>query len=279
MTRLVALLGDPVAHSLSPAIQNAAFEEAGVDGIYLPLRVSTRDFGGLLRGIARAGGAGNVTLPHKELAHEVVDVRTPEAAATGAVNTFWLEDGLVHGDNTDVEGFRVALREILPDGIEGGHVLLLGAGGAARAVLLALEAEGAARVQIRNRTPSRAVDLVRTFGSAGTVVEAIEADAAPSDSTALVVNATRLGLHPGDPLPADPGELPRDAVGLDLVYGPAETPWVRALRSGGHRAADGGTMLAGQGAAAFRRWWGLEPPLHVFRDALDRLRVRDRGKR
>jgi shikimate dehydrogenase len=272
VTRLVALLGDPVGHSLSPAIQNAAFRAAGVDGVYLPLRTTAQDLDGLLLGIARAGGAGNVTLPHKERAHDRVERLTPAADRTGAVNTFWLAEGKVQGDNTDVEGFRLALRELLPGGIHGGHVLVLGAGGAARAVLAGLEAEGADRVEIRNRTPARAVELASRFGSGPMAVEVAEGPSVDASGPVLVVNATRLGLEADDPLPLDPREVPSGAAILDLVYGPDETRWVRELRASGHRAVDGSTMLIGQGAAAFRRWWGIEPPMEVFRRTLEGLR-------
>jgi shikimate dehydrogenase len=277
MTRLVALLGDPVGHSLSPAMQGAAFRAAGVDGVYLPLRTAERDLAGLLLGIARAGGAGNVTLPHKERAHDLVERRTAEADRTGAVNTFWFADGEVHGDNTDVEGFRLALRDLLPGGVRDGHVLLLGAGGAARAVLVALEAEGVARVELRNRTPARALALASRFGGGAMSVAVWERGSTDPGEAVLVVNATRLGLEAGDPFPLEPREVPAGAAILDLVYGPDETRWVRALRAAGHAAADGGTMLIGQGAAAYRRWWGTEPPMDAFRQALGAMRGRPGG--
>jgi len=129
-----------VEHSLSPAIQNAAFREAGVDGVYVALRTSAEDLPALVRALSRAGGGGNVTLPHKERAATVVDVPSDAVRRTGACNTFWGDDdGRIHGDNTDVEGFRRALRSFLGRSPEGFRVLLLGAGGAARAILEALQ--------------------------------------------------------------------------------------------------------------------------------------------
>jgi shikimate dehydrogenase len=130
-TRLIVLLGDPVAHSLSPAMQNAAFRAAGVDGVYVALRCDAEHLPGLLRGIAAAGGAGNVTVPHKQRVAALVDTRTAAVERTGACNTFWAEDGRVCGDNTDVEGFRAAVRALVgaPAGRRG---LRLGARGGPR---------------------------------------------------------------------------------------------------------------------------------------------------
>jgi shikimate dehydrogenase len=260
-TRVFALLGDPVAHSLSPRFQNAALAALGLDGVYTALRCSAGDLPGLLAGLARAGGGGNVTVPHKALAARSVDRATDAVGRTGACNTFWAEDGLVHGDNTDVEGVRGALRALLGRPPAGATVLLLGAGGAAAAVLCALADDGAGRVVLANRTAERAQALAARF--AGTLRIEV-ADRVPRDRFDLAVNATSLGLHPGDPLPPLP---PADAA-LDLVYAPGETPWVREMRARGVPAADGREMLLRQGAAAFRRWWGIDAPLDAMRAAL-----------
>jgi shikimate dehydrogenase len=277
MTRLVALLGDPVAHSLSPALQNAAFRAAGVDGVYVALRTGADELKGLLEGIARAGGAGNVTLPHKARARAIVEVATPAAVRTGAVNTFWLEGGRIHGDNTDVEGFRMALADLVPEGVRGARVLLLGAGGAARAVLAALVDAEVDEVSLWNRTPERARALASDFEASGLSLRLLPAAPGPGHPAALVVHATRLGLDAADPLPLAVEALPRGAAVLDLVYGAGETRLVRDARAAGHRAADGGTMLVGQGAAAFRRWWGQEAPLEAYHEALETLRRAHRG--
>jgi shikimate dehydrogenase len=275
MTRLIALLGDPVAHSLSPRIQDAAMEARGLDGRYLALRCNGEDFPGLLRGIARSGGAGNVTLPHKEQARTTVEEATPEARRTGAVNTFWLEDGRIFGDNTDVEGVRGALSVLLEGRAPGGRVLLLGAGGAARASVVALLDQDVDRIEILNRTRERALGLAGDLG-AGDSAQRIRVLDGPGDvqgqSWDLVIQATRLGLSDGDPLPLDLESPARVGGLLDLVYGPRETPLVRRARELGIPAADGGEMLVAQGAAAFRRWWGAEAPLEVMRRALSEAR-------
>ena len=275
MTRLIALLGDPVSHSLSHRIQNAAFQAAGVDGVYLALRCDRQDLAGLLRGIARAGGGGNVTVPHKEAARNVVDEPSEVAVRTGAVNTYWSEGGRVHGDNTDVEGFRTALGEVLgSDGagkVAGARVLLLGAGGGARAAAAALLDDGVDRVDVLNRTPSRTQGLARDLGARR--VQVLDGPKPLRDGGwDLLVNATSLGLSSDDPLPLDPTLLGGVGAVLDLVYAPDETPLVREARARGIPAADGGGMLVGQGAAAFRRWWGMEAPVEVMRGALARAR-------
>ena len=136
-TRVLTLLGDPVGHSASPEIQNAAFEASGVDGVYVAVRCAKDDLDGFMRGLARAGGGGNVTLPHKEKAASVLDVRSDAVRRTGACNAFWGDEaGKLHGDNTDVDGFCRALKVFLEGPISGIRVLLLGAGGGARAALL-----------------------------------------------------------------------------------------------------------------------------------------------
>jgi shikimate dehydrogenase len=273
MTRLLALLGDPVGHSLSPRIQNAAFRAAGVDGVYLPLRTAAEDLPGLLRGLARAGGGGNVTLPHKERAAGLVERATEAVVRTGACNTFWLRDGRVHGDNTDVAGFRKALHGLLGGSARDGEVLVMGAGGGARAVVWALIEDGAARVSVHNRTPERARELA---GAAGTErVRALDPGSPEPTERAfdVVVNATRLGLRPGDSLPIDPASLRGSPALMDLVYRPEATDWVRAARAAGLTARDGGDMLVEQGAAAFERWWDVPAPLEVMRRELEAARA------
>lgn len=268
-TRVFSLLGDPVEHSLSPAIHNAAFREAGVDGVYVALRCSEEAVSGLVRALSRAGGGGNVTLPHKERAASVVDAPSEAVRRTGACNTFWGEDGEVRGDNTDVEGFRRSVRDFLGGDPDGARVLLLGAGGAARAVLVGLLDGGVDEVVIFNRTVERARMVARRMGGErAKVAESI--DDVRGEPFDLVVNATRLGLSPDDPVPLDldlPG--PVGAV-VDLVYGDGGTRFVDDARARDLPATDGTEMLLRQGAVAFERWWGAEPSLDAMRRALER---------
>lgn len=268
-TRLLALLGDPVLHSLSPAFQNAALEHAGLDAVFLAIRASATDLPGLLRGIAHAGGAGNVTVPHKAAAADIVDEVTDAVRATGACNTFWLEDGRIRGDNTDVAGFGAAVEALLGRTPAGARVLLVGAGGAASAALHSLVVSGAAEVIVRNRSPERAHRLIDRVGIGGVAIDVAAADAAlEGQSFDLVVNATSLGLRADDPFPLPLVGGPQVGAVLDLVYHPGRTAWVRAARDLGIPAEDGLEMLLQQGAAAFERWWRTPAPLAAMRAAL-----------
>lgn len=267
-TRLLALLGDPIEHSASPAMQSAAIAHTGVDGVYVALQAGTEELAGLLRGIARAGGGGNITLPHKERAAGLLDEASDAVRRTGACNTFWGDaSGKIHGDNTDVEGFRRAVRAFVPDSVKGRRVLLLGAGGAARAVLLGLIEEGVEEVTIFNRTAERARAVARRIGGArARVVTALEE--LKEMDYGLVVNATRLGLEPSDPSPIDFDLLGRVRAALDLVYTQEPTAFLQAAARHGIQCTDGREMLVHQGAVAFERWWGVEAPVGVMRDAL-----------
>lgn len=268
-TRVLALLGDPVAHSLSPEIQNAGIEALGLDGVYVALRVGPDDLAGFVRGLARAGGGGNITLPHKEKAATLIDTPTQAVRRTGACNTFWAEDGKIRGDNTDVEGFSRALEAFLGGGPEGLRVLLLGAGGSARACLVALIDGDVAEVSVLNRTRDRARAVARRIG--GPKVRVLD-DIKQVHGAAfdLVVNTTSLGLNPDDPAPLDLEMFGRVGGVFDLVYGKMSTPLVKHAKELGIRAVDGSEMLLQQGAVAFERWWGRPPYLESMRQALER---------
>ena len=269
-TRVLTLLGDPVGHSKSPHIQNAAFAAAGVDGVYVAVRCGPDDLQGFMRGLSRAGGGGNITLPHKERAAELVDVASPAVRRTGACNTFWgNEDGRVHGDNTDVDGFRQALKSFVEGSPAGIRVLLLGAGGAARAALMGLLEEDAGEVVVYNRTAKRARAVARRIGGRRARVAPILEDLR-SESFDLVVNATRLGLGESDPTPLDFGLLHRVGGAMDLVYGSKPTPFVRAAEALGIRATDGAEMLVQQAAASFERWWDEPAPVEIMRAAMEK---------
>lgn len=264
-TRVLTLLGDPVSHSASPQLQNAAFEVAGVDGVYVAVRCGPDDVAGFMRGLARAGGGGNVTIPHKEKAATILDVHSEAVRRTGACNTFWGDEhGKVHGDNTDVDGFRRALRDFLEGPVEGIRALLLGGGGAARAALLGLLQEEAGEVCVYNRTQERARAVARRIGGRRArvvpVLRQLEGEAFD-----LVVNATSLGLRPDDQSPFDFRLLARAGAAMDLVYGEHTTPFVRAADAAGIRSTDGIDMLVHQAAASFERWWGREAPLEAMR--------------
>lgn len=268
VTRTLALLGDPVGHSISPEIQNAAFREAGVDGVYVAVRCAADDLDGFMKGLARAGGGGNVTLPHKEKAASILDVRSEAVRRTGACNTFWGDEhGKLHGDNTDVDGFQQALRIFVGGNAKGLRVLLLGGGGAARAALHGLLEEGADEVLLYNRTQDRARAVARRLGGERTRVVPIFREL-EGESFDLVVNATRLGLDPEDATPLDLGMLHRAGAAMDMVYGRHTTAFVQSAEAAGVRSTDGLEILVQQGAASFERWWGRDAPVDAMRDAV-----------
>ena len=268
-TRVLALFCDPVDHSASPEIQNAAFLEAGVDGVYIAVRCATEDLSGFMRGLALAGGGGNITLPHKEKAAAIVDVSSEAVRRTGACNTFWGQDGQVHGDNTDVEGFRRALRIFVDGPSQGIRALVLGAGGAARATLLGLLEEGADEILLYNRTSERAQAVARRIGGERARVVPLMEELG-GERFDIVVNTTRVGLDPDDPAPIDFEILDRAGAAMDLVYGTHQTSFGDAAERLGIRATDGMEMLVQQGAAAFESWWNKPAPIEVMRDTIRR---------
>lgn len=268
MTRLpgrLVLLGHPVSHSLSPKFQNAALRCAALPLTYEPLDVEPSQLDATLSSLIEAGAAGNVTIPHKARVAARCVRLTPLAARVGAVNTFWVENGALAGDNTDVGGFRHALTSLAPDLDRSRPVALLGAGGAAAAVLAALEDEGFSEVRVHARSLERAQSLRDRFVC--TVVVPDDADAVRSAT--LVVNATPIGLD-GHAQPIDVQLLAPDAAVLDLVFSPSETPFVHAARARGLRASDGLEMLLAQGALAFERWFGIAPDRDAMRAAVAR---------
>ena len=259
-SRVFAILGNPVSHSLSPAMHNAAFRALGLDAVYVPLRVEPADLRSVMRSLALGGGGGNVTVPHKGQAALVLDRPSARVSSLQACNSFWGDGGFVAGENTDVEGVLDAL-----DHLDAPRTawLIAGTGGAARAAVAAAMARGVA-VGIRSRDSARRSafeEWVRTQG--GRVTSPDECD--------VLINATPLGLHGGDHLPLALEEAPHAQVALDMVYAQGETAWIRQMRHEGLRADDGRLMLVAQGAAAFRCWFPDEdPPVEVMRAAVNR---------
>lgn len=263
-TRLTGILGWPVDHSLSPAMHNAAFEEMGLNWAYLAFAVHPDRIAEAVHGLAAAGCAGlNVTIPHKQAVLDLCSSISPAAAAIGAVNTL-VPDGAggFRGDNTDAEGFIRSVDEAAPVDLAGVDVLMIGAGGAGRAVAFALKERGAV-LRVANRTPEKAAEL-----GIHVPFDPPALDRAAS-RCALVVNATSLGMG-SDEVPEG---LPLvglgpDQVVVDLVYRPGGTPWLAAAAGRGARTVDGLGMLLHQGAAAFSQWTGREAPLSAMKRGL-----------
>lgn len=260
-TGLVCLLGNPVAHSLSPQLHSAAFAACGIDAVYVACAVT--DVAVAVAGLDALGALGaNVTVPHKRAVWELVERRTGEADLIGAANTLYRDGGRWMADNTDAVG----LQRVLSDEIglaSGDGVVVYGAGGAARAAVVALGRVGA-RVRVEARRPDRAAGVQRLADAVG--AQRLAAGAEPR----LIVNATPLGLH-GEDLPRRFLALSAQQWALDLVYGPEPTPFVRAARARGARAWDGLGMLVAQAGASFERWTGVAPPLTAMRDAAHAL--------
>lgn len=256
--RPFVLLGSPVEHSISPAMQTAAFHALSLHASYITLQCTGEDVPHLLRVFAAAGGGGNVTIPHKAISARSV-TPTPLVELTGACNTFWGNNGEVHGDNTDVTGILASLARLqAPDSAW----LILGTGGAARAVgAAALERK--ASVAVRSRSSERQKHYEEWAVEQGIALAAPEA-------CEVAINATPLGLRPNDPLPLDPGSTPGLQVALDMVYGKKQTAWVRAMLNRGLRALDGREVLVAQGAAAFERWFpGEQAPRELMRGVVN----------
>lgn len=256
-TALVCLLGDPVAHSMSPQLHTAAFAACDIDAVYVACAV--RDVAVAVDGLDALGALGaNITVPHKRAVWEHVDRRTSEAERIGAANTLFRDDGRWVADNTDAAGVHRVLTDDV--GLEpGAGVVLFGAGGAARAVAVALGRLGArVRVEARRTAPAADVQRLATDAGAGE----LPAGVAPQ----LVVNATPLGLH-GERLPDRFHELDDGQAVLDLVYGPSATPFVADARARGLRVWDGLGMLVAQAGAAFERWTDRPAPLTAMYDA------------
>ena len=263
--RLV-LLGQPVAHSLSPTFQNAALRAAGLDVRYDAVEVSAADLAPTLRALVREQAAGNVTIPHKEAVAGLCDALTPLAQRLGAVNTWWSVDGTLHGDNTDVGGFDDAVGALLGEIPRAMKVAVLGAGGSARAVVAAIGTWQDCRCAIWARTPARAEALLALGPANTTTVEEFMADALRGAD--LVVNTTPIGMG-DEQVPVHPGVLHPGAACLDLVYRRGgTTPFVRLARAQGRRADDGLQMLIAQGARSWQRWFdGITPDRDVMRHA------------
>lgn len=278
MTTRVCVLGYPVGHSRSPAMHNAAFAELGLDWAYDAIEVPPADFDDLVRELPQRGYVGaNVTVPHKLAALAVADSATDTAQAVGAANTLSFTGGSIAADNTDVDGFLRALRRQMPDAPSGMRALVLGAGGAGRAVVYGLVREGAARVEVWNRNPERATTLVEEFRGLGKAGSALVAVAEPElAGVDLLVNATSVGMAvaKGNDAHSDDFKLLRisaDTLGevqvvADLVYRDGGTALLREARARDLIRVDGVDILVQQGAASFELWTGLEAPLGVMRD-------------
>jgi len=260
-TRLAGVMGWPVAHSRSPRVHGFWLERHGIDGAYLALAVRPEKLQAALGGLAALGFCGcNLTIPHKVAALELIGEVSPLAARIGAVNTVIVKkDGTLYGDNSDAFGFLENLREAAPRlDLASGPVILLGAGGAARAVCAGLLQSGAPEIRLLNRNMARAEALAAILGPAIKPLPWTERHAALQDA-ALLVNTTSLGMTGQPGLELDLSLLPEHAVVNDLVYSPLTTALLAAARERGNIVVDGLGMLLHQARPGFAAWFGVEP--------------------
>ena len=271
-TKVFAVLGHPVAHTLSPVMHNAAFRALGMDAVYLAFDVQPDRLLAVLEGMKDMGiGGVNITVPLKEVAAKGLPRLDESAKVMGAVNTIQFTPGGMIGHNTDGEGFLRAVREDLDRSVEGRSVFICGAGGAGRAVALACAGSGARALTLADADAARPANVAREvkerFGVEAKIAGAWEDDARSAD---LVVQATPLGMKRGDASPLGAGAFRAGQVAFDLVYMYPETAFMKAARSGGAHAANGLGMLLYQGARAFEIWTGVKPPATVMREALEK---------
>lgn len=255
--KLAGIMGWPVSHSLSPKLHNEWLGRYGIDGAYIPLPVQPDDLAMALRALPKLGFQGcNLTIPHKETALQIVDSVDDAARRIGAVNTILVQpDGQLEGRNTDAFGFAENLRN---GGYTGAHqALVLGAGGAARAVIVALQDLGVGKILVANRTPARAEALAQDFPFVSVI--AWEQIATQLPTTQLLVNTTSLGMAGQPDLMIDLVPLPPTALVTDIVYTPLQTRLLQQAVARKLRTIDGLGMLLHQARAGFKAWFGQDP--------------------
>lgn len=270
---LLGVMGDPIAHSKSPAMHNAALQAAGVNGMYMPLHVRPEQLESAIRGIVALGYRGvNVTIPHKEQVMQYLDVIDESARLIGAVNTIVNEEGKLTGYNTDGIGYVRSLKEEAVPELVGKRIAVLGAGGAARGVIYALALEKPERISILNRTANRAVALasdLRAHGLGDITGGGMEEAAVVLASADIVINTTAAGMHPYvDDVPVDPALIRAGAAVSDLIYNPLETRLLREAKQRGCTVHGGLGMFIYQGAVAFEHWLGIPAPVETMRRAV-----------
>ena len=272
-TRLAGVIGNPIAHTLSPAMHNSAFKACGINAVYLPLGVPEAGLKSLVEALLALNALGaNVTVPYKEKVMPHLNETSEGAQKIGAVNTLVFKSDRIQGHNTDAVGFNRCLQaEHFP--IPGKRAVLLGAGGAGRAVAFALLDAVAASLAAadidRHRVDRLALDMKNTGEAKVFAVTPNSEELRAALQTAdLVINATPLGLKPQDPLPVERDWLPAGRCVMDLVYGAGVTPFLAAARAKGNHVIRGWQMLLHQGAAAFELWTEQEPPEAEMKSAL-----------
>ena len=260
---LAGIMGWPVAHSRSPALHNYWLQKYGLPGAYVQLPVAPGQLDTALPGLSALGFRGcNITIPHKVDALKLVHALDPLARRMGAINTIVVQpDASLKGFNNDGFGYIQCLLDAKPDWrADAGPITVLGAGGAARAVVLSLAERGAKEIRLLNRTQQKAQALADEFGGPLTVLP-WEARHDALEGVALLVNTTSQGMHGNPPLPLELGKLPAQALVSDVIYVPLETPLLAAARQRGNPTVNGLGMLLNQARPAFEAWFGVLPEI------------------
>jgi len=250
--------GHPIAHSRSPTIHNYWLGELGIEGHYERRDIAPDVFEAFVQEFPRLYVGGNVTIPHKESAWRLVEARDEAAEIIGAVNTLWLDDGRVMGGNTDAYGFAANLDAAAPGWEKSAVATVLGAGGAALAIVHALQSRGVSDIRIVNRTFARAQALADRFRGGSSAHDWPALPELLSDTT-LLINTTSLGMHGGPEAAIDLSPLPASATVTDIVYVPIQTPLLASAAARGLRTVDGLGMLLHQAVPGFERWFGVRP--------------------
>ena len=269
-TILVGVIGNPVKHSLSPVILNAAFREAKINWVYTAFETPEEKLADAIGGIRALGIAGlSVTMPHKAKVCSLLDEISDSAQTLNAVNCIVNDAGKLEGHNTDGDGFLDAVKHDAGLDVVGKKVLVVGSGGSARSIIHSLGKAGAAEIAVINRTKKKALDALELAGPVGRYVEETEIPEVVSEAN-LVINATPIGMLDTDDtanFPIEPNLFSKGQLAIDLIYHPISTPWMEALRDLEVEAHGGLSMLIFQAARAFKLWTGKEAPVDAMRKA------------
>lgn len=273
-TKILGIFGRPISHTLSPAMHNAVIKALGLDMVYLPFEVKPSNLRGAVKGIKGLGMVGvNITTPHKEAAIKFLDEISEDVKLIGAVNTIVNKDGKLIGHNTDGYGYIASLKEELGFNPKGKKMVILGAGGAARGIIIALSAKKPKSITVANRTLSRAISLIKTFKGkfSGTDFQAIGLDGenlrAYFEDTNLLINTTSVGMKKNEALKIPLDALPKRTIVSDIIYNPLETALLKKAAKLGLAAHSGLGMLIHQGALSFKLWTGIDAPIDIMRKA------------
>ncbi len=268
---LLGVMGDPIAHSKSPAMHNIALEAAALPGMYVPLHVKPEHLAEAVTGALALGFSGfNVTIPHKVAIMELLDELDESAVQCGAVNTVVIRDGRTKGYNTDGIGYVRSLKEETGE-LSGKIVTVLGAGGAARGIIYALLKEKVASVTVVNRTLSKADELLNLLNGSQTTLKSATYDELQAclPETDILINTTSVGMHPDvDATPVEAALIPEGIIVSDLIYNPLETRLLREAKARGCKVVGGLGMFVYQGAYAFEYWTGVDAPVSLMHSAV-----------